>query len=81
MTQNLIFARKWAKLNYFITFELMSKVGHLCRGQTISIRLQNGVQTTAFRLQGKWRENALTLAPCIIKKNLGNSMIHFETKT
>ena len=50
-----------------MTFELISRVGHSCWGQNIGVRIQNGVQTAAFRLPGKWRKNALTLALYLTK--------------
>ena len=45
-----------------------SKIGHSCRGQYISVRVQNDLKKAVFGLPWKWRKNAITLASCLIKK-------------
>ena len=44
------------------------KIGHSCKGQYISVRVKNELKKAVFRLPGKWRKSATTLASYSIKR-------------
>ena len=60
--------KKMSKIDLFYNLRFSLRVGQLCRRQKISVGVQNGLKKAVFRLLGKWRKNALTLAPYWTKK-------------
>ena len=52
----------------FYNLRFNSTVGRSCRGQNMSVRVQNGLKKAVFRFPGKWHQNALTLALYLMKK-------------